>query len=503
MAPHPRAKALVKAMKHSLRRAISAVAVLCLLVGCLSVVSCSTAAGDSGVGSTVSDVESGTVSDPRLTLENPDVDYGGYTFRVSSIYSEVHYTALDPEQLTGEAVNDAIYERNRKIESDYGITFECVTDGYEENFALLKKQVMAGGSGGDDFDLIMQICRYAFSAALQNLLINYEDLTYVDTDKDYYFNTLNEQFTIGNNTFFAYGSDNINVFSLASALFYNKDIATERGMGDLYASVKDKTWTMDKLYTLSADALNDVNGDGAFQIGEDVLGLVGNYDRTIPCFWVCSGEKLVSKDENDLPVYTANGNERMIGIMQEAAAQFDTDAFDVYGADNNRLAAFMDGKALFLSSGIGELAKMKGAELDYGVLPWPLYDGNQTDYVSRCGDAWLHCVPSNTKDPERTGVILQALAYESYGTVYKAYYDQALTAQYVRDPESVEMMQIIFATLSVDLGDTIWFESLRFPITKTFLEKKGSIGVASTFKIYERMAQREIDKVTDFLAERE
>ena len=161
----------------------------------------------------------------------------------------------------------------------------------------------------------MQICRYAFSAALQNLLINYEDLTYVDTDKDYYFNTLNEQFTIGNNTFFAYGSDNINVFSLASALFYNKDIATERGMGDLYASVKDKTWTMDKLYTLSADALNDVNGDGAFQIGEDVLGLVGNYDRTIPCFWVCSGEKLVSKDENDLPVYTANGNERMIGIM--------------------------------------------------------------------------------------------------------------------------------------------------------------------------------------------
>ena len=52
------------------------------------------------------------------------------------------------------------------------------------------------------------------------------------------------------------------------------------------------------------------------------------------------------------------------------------------------------------------------------------------------------------------------------------------------------MMQIIFATLSVDLGDTIWFESLRFPITKTFLEKQGSIGVTSTLKMYERMAQR-------------
>ena len=474
-----------------------------MLSGCLSAAACSSPTGGDASDTSASGGDAEAVTDPRMTLDNPDVDYDGYVFRVSSIYSEVHYTALDPGQLTGEAVNDAIYERNRKIESDYGITFECVTDGYEENFALLKKQVMAGGSGSDDFDLIMQICRYAFSAALQNLLINYDELPYVDTDKDYYFNTINEQFTIGNNTFFAYGSDNINVFSLASALFYNKEIATDRGMRDLYASVKDKTWTMDQLYTLSADALSDVNGDGVYNIGEDVLGLVGNYDRTIPCFWICSGEMLITKDENDLPVYTANGNERMISIMQEAAAKFDTDAFDVYGADNNRLAAFMDGKALFLSTGIGELAKMKGAELEYGVLPWPKYDTTQADYVSRCGDAWLHCVPANTKNPERTSVILQALAYESYGTVYKAYYDQALTAQYVRDPESVEMMQIIFATLSVDLGDTIWFESLRFPITKTFLEKKGNIGVASTLKIYEIMAQREIDKVTEFLAERE
>ena len=65
------------------------------------------------------------------------------------------------------------------------------------------------------------------------------------------------------------------------------------------------------------------------------------------------------------------------------------------------------------------------------------------------------------------------------------------------------MMKIILSTLSVDLGDTIWFESLRFPITKTFLDKKGNIGMASTFKIYERIAKREIDKVTEFLSKQE
>lgn len=484
-------------MKPCISRVLSLIMALCLLGGCLAATSCSAPNEEESTtaGATLGEAE--TEVDPRATLDNPKVNYNGYVFRVCSIASDTHYTALDPGKLTGEAVNDAIFERNRKIESEYGIEFQCDTSDITANYITMEKQAMAGSNDG--YDLIMLISRNAFSAALRNFLINYDRLTYVDTDKEYYFDDINRQFTIGNNTFFAYGSENINVFSLSSALFFNKEIVTERNMGNLYEDVRNRTWTFDRLYSLAAEATHDSDGDGTIRFGEDVLGLIGNYDRTIPCFWVCTGEKLIVKDDNDLPMYAANGNERMIDIMQEAAEQFATDAFDVYGADEKRLQTFMDGKALFLSTGIGELSKLKSAELDYGVLPWPMYDASQTDYVSRCGDAWLHCVPTNTENPERTSVIMQALAYYSYGTVYKAYYNQALTAQYVRDPDSVDMMQIILSTLSVDLGDTIWFENLRFPITKAFLDKKGKIGIASTFKGYERAALREIQKVTDFL----
>ena len=484
-------------MKSQILRRLSLTMAICILCGSFSLASCSAPEEKEDITVGESSVMSDTEEDPRATLDNPDVDYKGYTFRVSSIASETHYTTLDPEKLSGEAVNDALYERNRKIEAEYGIVFDCESTDITANYTLLEKQVMAGS--GDDYDLIMQISRNAFSAATRNLLINYNELTYVDTDKEYYFDDINNQFTIGGNTFFAYGYDSINVFSLSSALFFNKTIVSEAGMGNLYEDVRNKKWTYERLYALSAEALSDDNGDGSFKLGEDTLGLIGNYDRTIPCFWVTAGEKLITKDVDDLPVYTANGNERMINIMQEAAANFATEAFDVYGADANRLSAFMNGKALFLSTGIGELSMLKSAELDYGVLPWPMYDQSQQDYVSRCGDAWLHCVPGNTKDPERTSVIMQALAYYSADTVYKAYYENALTSKYVRDPESVEMMQIILSTLSVDLGDTIWFENLRFPLTKAFLEKKGDIGIASTFKSFERSANREIQKVMDFL----
>ncbi|MBO5042994.1 MAG: extracellular solute-binding protein [Clostridia bacterium] len=484
-------------MKQIVVKSLSLISAFCLLLGCFSMAACSDPQNTTDTEPSASNAETESMEDPRATLDTPNVKYGGHTFHVSSIASETHYTTLDPEKLSGEAVNDALYERNRKIEAEYDIVIDCTSTDIGTNFTLLEKQVMAGTD--DDYDMIMQICRNAFSAATRNLLINYKDLTYVDIDKNYYFDDINEQFTIGGNTFFAYGYDSINVFSLSSALFFNKEIVNEMNMGNLYDDVRNKNWTYDRLYTLANEATSDENGDGVFTLGEDVLGLIGNYDRTIPCFWVAAGEKLINKDEEDLPAYAANGNERMINIMQEAATHFDTDAFDVYGADNNRLSAFMDGKALFLSTGIGELSKLKSTELDYGVLPWPIYDKNQENYVSRCGDAWLHCVPSNAENPERTSAIMQALAYYSADTVYKAYYDNALTSKYVRDPESVEMMQIILSTLSIDLGDTIWFENLRFPLTKEFLTKKGNIGITSTFKSYERIANREIKKVMDFL----
>ena len=489
-------------MKKRASRVLSLLLAICLLGGCLFIVSCSQPTDSTDTSSNVTNASTEITDDPRATLDNPDVNYGGYVFRVCSIANDIHYSVLDPEKMTGEAVNDAIYERNRTIEAEYGIIFDCVANDYNANYDLLEKQVMAGSSAGDDYDLIMQISRNAFSATLRNLLINYDKLTYVDMDKEYYFDEINKQFTIGNNTFFAYGYENINVFSVSSALFFNKDIAKDRGMGDLYGSVRDKSWTMDKLYSLATEAVSDENGDGKIRFGEDVLGLVGNFDRTIPCFWICSGEKLISKDENDLPLYTANGNERMIEMMQKAATQFATDAFDVYNADSKRLEAFMDGKSLFMATIIGELSKAKAADTNYGVLPWPMYDQNQEHYVSRCIDAWLHCVPANAENPERTSVIMQALAYYSYKTVYQAYYDQALTAQYVRDPDSVEMMQVIFSSVVVDLGDTIWYESLRLPIVNAFIAKKGNIGVASTFKTYDRTARKEIDKVIDFLDKR-
>lgn len=50
--------------------------------------------------------------------------------------------------------------------------------------------------------------------------------------------------------------------------------------------------------------------------------------------------------------------------------------------------------------------------------------------------------------------MLEILNYESYKTVIPAYYETALKTKYSRDAESSEMIDLIFASRKIDIGDS-------------------------------------------------
>jgi len=57
--------------------------------------------------------------------------------------------------------------------------------------------------------------------------------------------------------------------------------------------------------------------------------------------------------------------------------------------------------------------------------------------------------------------MLEALQSESAKTVRPAYYDIALKTKYTRDDDSVEMLDLIFNTRVVDIGDTTLCGEIR------------------------------------------
>ena len=62
------------------------------------------------------------------------------------------------------------------------------------------------------------------------------------------------------------------------------------------------------------------------------------------------------------------------------------------------------------------------------------------------------CIPNNATDYTELGYIIESLAAESKNTVTPAYYEKNLKYQSLTDDESGEMLDIIFATRSFDLG---------------------------------------------------
>ena len=61
-------------------------------------------------------------------------------------------------------------------------------------------------------------------------------------------------------------------------------------------------------------------------------------------------------------------------------------------------------------------------------------------------------IPITNDEPEKAGLICEAMAYYSVDTLTAAYYDNALNTRYIRDAESGDMLDIIFASRAYDIG---------------------------------------------------
>jgi len=86
-------------------------------------------------------------------------------------------------------------------------------------------------------------------------------------------------------------------------------------------------------------------------------------------------------------------------------------------------------------------------------------------------------VPSNAPNPERTGIILEALAAESRNTVIPAYKETCLKTKFARDDESLGMLDIIFDNVVVDLGTIVFWESIRNTLIEEARKKGNFVSV--------------------------
>ena len=114
-----------------MKRTLSLILVLvCLLSAALSSCSDNTADTETKSSETTSaesegtETEAETETETELTLNLPEADFGDATCTTLIRTCKIpHFTA---DEITGEALNDAVYERNNKVSSEFGVNLAFV-----------------------------------------------------------------------------------------------------------------------------------------------------------------------------------------------------------------------------------------------------------------------------------------------------------------------------------------------------------------------------------------
>lgn len=488
-------------MKRLLKTASS---LLALFTTISAIAACADQSTVSSEVTSAETTEAATTETEKILPDLPESDFEGYEFRVLTKGDfDVHWKTKDifAEELNADPINDAVFNRNSSIGEKYN--FKVVEiESFSDYAGAGQKSVIAGS---DDYDMFAIGLGTLGTYSTNGYVIDLKTVPYMDLEKPWYDQNANSSLSIEHKLFATTGDLMIMDNDATWVLLFNKQLANELQLGDLYQAVKDGTWTLDKLYQCVQNASSDLNGDGKLD-ETDQWGIEGESFNT---FALCagSGNRVVSKDSDDMPYLSINtpdfiaAFEKAITINSRTGSicfyvsNYTSKFTDVWTDCMDKI--FSDGRSLFNFAGMNRVTLFRSMDTDFGILPVPKFNEAQTDYhcAVSCWCASSIMIPKTVTNLDRTGIIIEALSAESYYTLTPAYYDISLKTKYSRDEQSSEMLDLIFASRIYDLGNIFdWGGVFSLPGTLTENSKSD---FASAYAKLEKAATKAMDKTIE------
>ncbi len=376
------------------------------------------------------------------------MDFGGYTF---TFYARQGGAADEfyIEEETGDMLGDAVYARNRDISEAYNINFALKTDA--ENGAGAAASLLAGD---DDYDLVAPHARIAFQTyAAQGLALNWEtDLPYVDLDNPWWTQDARESFKICDKLYVMTGDISYENLGASRMIIFNKRLFQELDIAYPYQLVTDGKWTFDIMAEYVKSSYRDLNGNGTYEFESDQSGYATTWWGSPISILFSAGQRICKKNENGELELCIN-DEKTVDVYDTFFDFLKNPGCYLLKQDDGSPVhnTFNDGRLLLMECTVNDLQAHRDMSDDFGIVPVPKFYEEMENYCTLV-DAGVHLlvVPTTAGDPERTSVILEALAYESYKNTIHTYYDVVLGTKYARDEDSVKMLDIIRGTRVYD-----------------------------------------------------
>ncbi len=468
-------------MKQFMTQAVAAALLLSLLSAC----------GGAGADT----AQTAAQTEPQATApvteagpDFPDVSYGGealhFLTEENNQYSSIEIYSAGSD---GSLINDTVYNRNMIIEErfDVHITEERLSGAHQTAY----NSVM---SGEDLYDVVMPYLNNSVSNATQGLYLNLLDVENLHLENTWWDQRANENLQVDGKLYFTTGDISILDNECTMVMFFNKQLISENDLSDPYQMVKDGTWTLDAMFELCSGISSDLNGDGSMKDTDDRFGLFCAFN-TPHSLYFATGERIVTTDK-DGKLQLVMNKERSVEAATRILEKCLDPAHLATGFDSS-VKAFMEGRLLFSGWALTDINSIRDCQYDFGILPYPKYDEKQSEYYSLISTILTPgvSIPVTNKAPEKAGLILEAMAYYSVDTLTHAYYDTALNNRYIRDEDSGEMLDIIFASRVYDFGFIFDVGGMGTLIQNMFNSRKNNF--ASEYEKRESKAQTALEEL--------
>lgn len=351
-------------------------------------------------------------------------------------------------------LSDAIYVRQENVRKYLGVEVIGTATGNTTEYITPFKTAVKN----KDDSVHMMVSHVFFGIdgfITENYLTDFNDIDEIDTYAPYWNQQFMDDLTINGHMYLGFSDFNI---LYTNVVVFNKemlDMYDDHIDGTLYDMVTEYRWTLDRMISLANLVYTDTNSDG--KTDDDIFGLTGFLNVPFAPFIQASNMSVVEMDESGnytIAVYNQKNKHKMSDLVDKLYSFVRSDSAWLKKDSTSPVNIFSSGRSLMHLSTTYGLPKLLNYNIDFGVLPYPMYDETQKDvgYRHLQWGGYI-CIPSYLKDPRMACETVEMLSYFSEN-VNIAFYEKLLGKQVADSPLDRDMLSIVWNSVCSDFGQT-------------------------------------------------
>lgn len=487
-------------------RSITAVLVLAILLS-----TCVSCAQTSGGGET--SLVATTTAAPTVSGEQNDVEVTDLA--ASNIPDDMKFTGTDIKLLywddvpnveffvdttTGEVVNDAIYNRNMRVEEKFGIklNFTGTPGDYKDQKSFVNACLNSTMAGADAYDIFAGYSMTGASVMIQGLSQNMKNYEILDFEKPWWPESLLSKATINDGVYFVSGDISTNFLYMMYLCIFNKDMLTEvtqTSTAAIYNIVHDGDWTIDKFMEYTTGMYKDTDGN-LIRNNTDRYGFTVT-EVHFDAFYTSADMVTVEVNEDgDLVMSEDVFSPKAVDVVDKISYLLN-ESGDTSTSDGIHL--FKAGNSLFVVERASCLSRyLSKVDFSFGILPVPKYDQNQESYKTCLSFPYtMYMLSTAAYNSQAAAATIQLMAYESYNEITPALFEQSMKSRYADQSDDAIVFDYIREGVVIDIGRlfTKQLDNLSYTIFRGAVKNGNAQGYMSSATMQSTNFKKKIDAI--------